>query len=62
MIPKHLMTPGDAARVLGVTPTWVRTMDKQLKPVQLENGHRRYDPEVVARVAEKRRAAVRGAK
>lgn len=60
-IAKHVMTPGDVARVLGVSPDWVRTMDRDLKPVKIENGHRRYDPTVVERVA-KRRAAVRGAK
>ena len=53
------MSPGDVARVLGVTATWVRTMDRDLKPVRNESGVRRYDPVVVARVATKRARAVR---
>lgn len=53
-IAKHVMVPGDVARALGVTVRRVRQLDDELHPVQLDSGHRRYNPAVVARVAKRR--------
>lgn len=51
------MTTGDTSRVLGVSSTYVYKLEHELQPIRLENGQRRYDPRVVARVAKQRSAS-----
>lgn len=50
----HTMIVGDVAATLGVSTTRVKQLDDELQPIRGRNGHRRYDPSVVAAVAAKR--------
>lgn len=56
----HGLPPGDAARLAGVSPDYLRKLDSELRPERLPNGHRRYSVAVVERFAAKRAAARRG--
>jgi hypothetical protein len=58
-VDRHTMSSGDVSRVLGVTDERVRQLDEELQPVRLPNGQRRYDPRVVARVANARARTTR---
>jgi hypothetical protein len=54
MVIEPLMSPGDVARVLGVTSAHVRQLDDELEPIRLPNGHRRYRVDAVQKLAKKR--------
>jgi DNA-binding transcriptional MerR regulator len=56
----YTMITGDVARVLGLSVDRIKELDDELQPIRLPNGHRRYDPAIVARVAERR--SLRGAR
>lgn len=50
VIGKHVMTAGDVAKALGVSPRRVRQLDPELQPIRTDGNQRRYDPKHVERV------------
>ena len=60
-VPRHTMTSGDVARVLGLSRDRVLQLDGELAPVRVgAMKARRYDPAVIERVARRRARDVRG--
>jgi DNA-binding transcriptional MerR regulator len=54
MTNRYTMCVSDVSRALGVSDDRVRQLDEELCPTRRENGHRRYDPSIVDRIAKQR--------
>lgn len=53
-LPTHTLTTADTARALGLSSERVRQLDAELQPERLPNGQRRYNPDLVVALAQKR--------